>query len=275
MEWDDDFLAPELENVEERHDPKVEEAKIVIKRFFEEQQRAVVYLKQLQVRFEKQFFHWVTGFAVGQLVESGFLKEEMVPFGSAASTRAKFLFRSSHRFRKRQIQSSTEVIDSYSRPDIGRACGQQAEILFALALLKEGFRWCGQNTSVYREKRWVETNHDLDFIVERDCVTYGCEVKNRLEYIGKDELEVKLKMCGHLGIRPMFIMRGSPKNYNQMIIEQGGYAWIFETQIYPPGHERLVEQMRDRLGLPALCSREIPRGMIERFLKWHRSVSGV
>jgi hypothetical protein len=275
MEWDDDFVVPDLENVEERHDPKVEEAKTVIKRFFEEEKRAVVYLKQLQVRFEKQFFHWVTGFAVGELVESGFLTEEMVPFGGSANTRAKFIFRPGHRFRKRQIQSAIEVVAAYSRPDIGRACGQQAEVLFANALLKEGFRWRGQNTSEYGEKRWHETNHDLDFIVERDGVTYGCEVKNRLEYIKKEELEVKLKICNYLGVRPMFIMRGSPKSYNQMIIEKGGYTWIFETQIYPPGQEGLVERMRNILGLPALCSREIPRGMIERFLKWHTRAAGV
>jgi hypothetical protein len=128
----------------------------------------------------------------------------------------------------------------------------------------------GENTASFAGRKWAETNHDLDFVVTRDGVTYGCEVKNRLEYISREELGVKLKMCEFLGIRPIFIMRASPKTHNFTIGQKGGYAWIYEAQIYPPGHESLAERVRTELRLPVMCSYGIPMGMVERFEKWHK-----
>jgi len=45
---------------------------------------------------------------------------------------------------------------------------------------------------------------------------------------------------------------------------------IFETQVYPFSEKRLVEKIKEVLGLPVDCPRAIPEGIIERFLKWHK-----
>jgi len=90
-----------------------------------------------------------------------------------------------------------------------------------------------------------------------------------LGYIDKEELEIKLEMCDFFGIKPLFIMRYSPKTYNRMIYEQGGFALIFETQIYELSQEKLVQKLKDILGLPVICSKAIPDGIIDRFEKWH------
>lgn len=269
MEWEDDFYEPDPDVSEERQDPKVEEAKRVIKQIFKDDPTSVFYLKQIQVRLERQFFHWVTGFAVRDLIEAGFLQAETVRAGGNANVLVKFVFRPSHRFRRRQIKKACSIIAAYSEPEISRACGKQAEILFLNALMKEGFGFYGQDTATFRDRKWNETDHDLDFIVTRDGITYGCEVKNRLEYIERGELELKLKMCAFLGVCPLFIMRAAAKSYMQLIVEGGGYGWIFASQIFPLGHERLVERMVKELGLPALGSVAIPQGMVDRFLKWH------
>jgi hypothetical protein len=100
-------------------------------------------------------------------------------------------------------------------------------------------------------------------------VAYGCEIKNTLGYIDKEELEVKLEMCAYFGIKPLFIMRYSPKSYNKMIYENGGFALIFETQIYELSQGKLVEKIKNVLGLPVICSKAIPDGIIDRFEKWH------
>ena len=113
------------------------------------------------------------------------------------------------------------------------------------------------------------TDHNLDFIVERDNIPYGCEVKNTLGYIDKEELLVKLDICDHLRIKPLFIMRISPKSYNYEIITRGGFALIFETQIYPFGHDGLIEKIAEILDLPVDCPRAIPDGIMNRFMKWH------
>lgn len=127
----------------------------------------------------------------------------------------------------------------------------------------------GQDINEYSGKKWTKTDHDLDFIIVRDNVAYGTEVKNRWDYIERDELEVKMEMCSFLGVRPLFIMRSSPKSYNWDIIKAGGYAMIFETQIYPFGQKGLVKKMREGLQLPVDCPRRIPDGIIDRFLRWH------
>jgi hypothetical protein len=72
-----------------------------------------------------------------------------------------------------------------------------------------------------------------------------------------------------LKLRPLFIMRASPKNYNNMIIKRGGFVLIFETQIYDLSQKSLVERIRENLNYNVDCPRAIPGGIIDRFVKWH------
>ena len=90
-------------------------------------------------------------------------------------------------------------------------------------------------------------------------------------YIEKEELEIKLEMCADLGVKPLFIMRYSPKTYNKLIYECGGFALLYEAQIYELSQERLVKKMKEVLGLPVDCPKTIPSGIIDRFERWHRS----
>jgi hypothetical protein len=78
-------------------------------------------------------------------------------------------------------------------------------------------------------------------------------------------------MCSYLGLKPLFIMRYSPKTYNHQIYESGGFAMIFETQIYELSQLELVRKMKEELGLPVICSTGIPDGIINRFESWHIS----
>ena len=132
-----------------------------------------------------------------------------------------------------------------------------------------GFMPVASKVREYNGKKWENTGHDLDFVFKRDNIEYGCEIKNTLGYIDKEELQTKLEMCSFWGIKPLFIMRYSPKTYNKMIYDYGGFALIFETQIYELSQEKLVQKIKDVLGLPVICSKAIPKGIIDRFEKWH------
>jgi len=234
-----DYNFDDYEDIEEEEwlksrprDVRIDEARAELVKFFNENDKKVYYLKQLEVFFEKKpfkFFHWITAKAVNELIEEGDLREEEVPLGK--NTRVKFVFNKKFRDHKMPIRKSTEVIREYSNPIIAMACGRQAEVLFFNALTNKGFLSHGQEVNEYGGKKWTETEHDLDFIIEKDNIAYGCEVKNRWDYIKRDELTIKLKMCEFLGIKPLFVMRHSPKTYNWEIIQRGGYAMIFETQI--------------------------------------------
>lgn len=277
MEFDDDFWELEQESPPSGKDAAVEAAKVRVRQFYSENPSEVAYVKQLQLWFEKSFFHWVTGFAVRDLLQERFLQGDLESVESRRTEKLflKFVYRRGNRYTARTKKAVGRVVARYSEPEVARAAGIQAQSLFLTALLKRGFSFHGENTNAFGGKKWVETEHDLDFVLSKDGVTYGFEVKNRLEYITRDELILKLRLCKFLGIRPVFIMRWSPKTYNNLIIEEGGYAWLFETQIYPPGLEELVGAMKEKLRLPVICSHSIPDGMVTRFENWHRRGLGV
>lgn len=244
------------------------EAQDSIKALYEKDKESVYFIRQLQVKFEKWYYHWITNNALIGLLNLRYLKDIRIPKAKGTSTR--FFTHSSYRYPKRKINQMEKIIEEYSQDHITRGCGHRAEDLFSNALALRGFMPLGKKVREYKGKKWEKTGHDLDFVFERDNIEYGCEIKNTLGYIDKDELDIKLEMCEHFGIRPLFIMRYSPKTYNYLILQKRGFFLIFKTQIYELGQEKLVKKIRDTFDLPVDCPRAIPDGIIERFENWHR-----
>jgi hypothetical protein len=183
----------------------------------------------------------------------------------------RFLFHPSNRYTKRETQKAQDIIEEYSRDEITRSCGVRAETLFCAGLAEKGFMPKGKKVRSFQGRIWDKTKHDLDYLFERDGIFYGCEIKNTLPYIGKEEFAIKLEMCEFFGVRPLFIMRFSPKTYNKTIIDRGGFALIFKSQIYDLSQKALVDKLKNELGLPADCPRAIPDGILERFRRWHEA----
>lgn len=254
-------------------DVKIDEAREELVKFFNKNDRKVYYLQQLEVFFEIKpfkFYHWITAKAVNELIEEGELGEEESPLGK--NTKVKFVFNKKFRDHKMPIRKCMKVIKKYASPVIAIACGRQAEVLFFNALTSRGFLPKGQNVNEYDDKKWTQTDHNLDFIIEKDNRVYGCEVKNKWAYIEREELQIKLDICKYLDIKPLFIMRHSPESYNWEIIQNGGFVMIFETQIYPFGQNSLVKEIKEVLTLPVDCPRAIPEGIVDRFIRWHERV---
>lgn len=243
------------------------EAQRDIKKLYEDDNKAIFYIRQLQVKFERKYFHWITNNAMLGLLKLGVLKD--LRFEREKGTSTRYFVHRSNRYARRDARKLEGIIKEYSQDHITRSCGHRAEDLFCKALAMRGFMPVGAKVREYEGLKWEKTGHDLDFVFKRDGVSYGCEIKNTLGYIEKAELEIKLEMCQHLGVRPLFIMRYSPKSYNKMIYESGGFAMIFETQIYELSQEKLVRKMKDVLGMPVVSSKGIPDGIIDRFEKWH------
>jgi hypothetical protein len=126
-----------------------------------------------------------------------------------------------------------------------------------------------RNTREHRGKLWLQTEHDLDFIFERDGIAYGIEVKNTLGYMDGKELLLKTRLCNWLGIRPVFVCRMLPKTWIHELNESGGFALILKYQLYPWTHRELANRVRDGLGLPVDAPRALAEGTMGRFLKWH------
>ncbi len=127
---------------------------------------------QIEMIFEDKYFHWVTNRAIDELVRGGSLKLEKRDV-------AHFVYRSGIRYIRREINRRCKIIKRYSDPVITRAIGEYAEALFSFAFQLNGFKIVGENTSEYRGLRWDRTKHDLDFIVEKNSIAYGVEVRTR------------------------------------------------------------------------------------------------
>jgi hypothetical protein len=238
-----------------------------IREIYERDKQSVYYVRQMQIKFEKDYFHWITYNAMIGLEKIGYLGDIRIKRETGTSTR--YFIHKSNRYFMRRIRTMEKLIEEYSDSMITLSCGHRAEDLFCNGLALKGFVPKAKKVRSYGGVKWEKSGHDLDFVFEKDGVAYGCEIKNTLGYIQKDELEIKLEMCEHLKVKPLFIMRWSPKTYNKMIIDKGGFALIFGLQIYELSQAKLVERLKTELGLPVDCPRAIPDGILERFAKWH------
>ena len=78
----------------------------------------------------------------------------------------------------------------------------------------------------------------------------GVEVKNTLGIMDPSEIDTKIDICEHLGIVPVFAVRWN-KPYIECIRCQGGFSWLFKTQIFPFGYERLTRDLFKKLSVPS------------------------
>ena len=263
-----EYYEEEEEYQQKEPDQYFIDAQADIRLLFENNKDSVFYLRQLQVKFEKKYFHWVTNNALEGLVKIGYLKNIRIDKQEGTSTR--YFIHKSNRYPKRSVQKIEEVVNEYSQDHITRSCGHRAEDLFCKALALHGFMPIAMKVNEYKGIKWTKTGHDLDYIFVKDEIEYGCEIKNTLGYIDKDELDLKLEMCSFLKIKPLFIMRYAPKTYNKKIIDEyGGYALLFKTQIYELSQEDLVNRIIETTGLPVICTSGIPDGFIDKLKNWH------
>jgi len=270
-DFDPDSYAEPEEVVVERRDPVVDLAKEDLRNLFAEEPESVFYQRQLQVIFEKKYFHWITSHSLSELAQEGGLSVEVLPLpGTRTSTGTITIYRANaYRYWKRQADEIVRLVSQFSRPSFTLALGAQGETMFDAALPTVGFMPSGRNVRSYGGVEWTKTGHDLDRVFERDGIAYGAEIKNTLGYIEKEELEVKVAMCHCLGLRPLFIVRMAPKSYVNFVEQEGGFTLIFKYQLYPFGAKAFADEVRSKLRLPTDSPARIEDGTVKRLLDWH------
>jgi hypothetical protein len=268
VQWEPDWEPDSEEPGEERpRDPVVDEAKEELRRFFDVESTELFYQRQLQVMFEGTYFHWITARALGELAAEGHIAsdvEPLPPTGTITFYRAK-----SHRYWRTHAKEIIDLVSQFSAQPFTEGIGAQGELLFEAALAGVEFKPTGRKVRSYAGKAWTETGHDLDRVFERDGVAYGAEIKNTLPYIPRYELDVKLRMCKFLGLRPLFIVRMAPKSYINEVRLEGGFTLVFKYQLYPFGQKALADAVRKRLRISVDCPARIADGTVQRFVNWH------
>lgn len=251
-------------------DPRQEEARDYLRNFFEQRTEEVFFSRQLEVQNEHRYFHWITNRAIRDLEGEGLIRSEWRKLPRASSI--KLMWHKNFRYYKREANRIASIVDEYANPNISAAIGLHGELMVLEAFARSEFVMRGRNTRAYGGRSWSTSDHDLDFIFERDGIAYGVEVKNTLGYMDKRELDVKMKLCGYLNVRPVFVVRMMPKSWIYEVSNAGGFGLIFKRQLYPFSHKELSEHIARELGLPLDAPRAIEEGTMARFLHFHQKL---
>ena len=257
---------PEAEELPPR-DHVVDRAKDELEGFFAINNAAVYYQRQLQVVFEQKYFHWITAHALRELVAERKITVEIMThptIGVIAMYHAP-----GHRYWRRQANKIIDLVSRFSEPMFTLALGAHGEMMFDAALPRAGFMPTARKVRSYGGRTWDETAHDLDRVFERDGIAYGAEIKNTLAYIDRGELDVKLRMCLHLGLRPLFIVRMAPKNYIDEVQKLRrvspwslNFSSIRSRKVFP-------DRVKATLDLYTDSPLKVHDGTVLRFLNWH------
>ncbi|MBV8830272.1 MAG: hypothetical protein JO108_13690, partial [Acidobacteriaceae bacterium] len=253
LPWDPD--AGEQDESRPR-DAKVDEAKeYLLTNIFARGTEEVFYGQQIEVLLEKAFFHWVTTRALKELVAENKIQLNRESFH--AGNQITFYTAKGNRYSARRRAELKRLVLEYSDPNFTADLGQHGETMFDVALPRVGFLPVAFNTRKHQDREWTLTNHNLDRIFERHGIAYGVEIKNTLPYMPQQELRIKLNMCAHLNLKPLFIVRAAAKSYIHDVWRQGGYTLVFGYQLYPPGYRDLASRVRRELNLPVDTPRAI------------------
>jgi hypothetical protein len=261
-DWDD--YEPEQE--EYPRDPAIDAAARRVRDFFDAQPARVFYSTQIETALEREYFHWITGKALLELGNNRGIQRVQA---TAHGNNINFYAHLKHRYFRREMGGMVSLLNRIFDPEFTHAVGRHGELMFDAALGRAGFQASVRNAIEWQGQIWTETNHNLDRIITRDGRAYGVEIKNTQNYISHQELRIKLRLCEHLGVTPLFIMRFAPKSYIHEVNQRRGFVLLYEEQMYPWGHAELLREVRRVLGLKVSCPNDVKEGDIQRLLNWH------
>jgi hypothetical protein len=243
------------------------EARDHLRRVFNENREQVFFSRQLEVQNEDKYFHWITNRAIHDVEAEGSIRSEWRKLSTGTSI--KLVWHKSYRFYKRSANQLVSLVEEYSAPNIGGSLGLHGETMVLEGFARTQFVMISRDASHYRDTRWEDSKHNLDFIFERDGKAYGVEVKNTLGYMDRDEFLLKIRLCGRLGITPVFVCRMLPRSWIFELMKLGGFALILKYQLYPWTHRDLAKRVSEVLEIPVDAPRFLYEGTMNRFLKWH------
>lgn len=260
-----DFFDIGAEDIEQApRDAKIDEAKELLT-FFEANPKGVFYEHQIEIIFERRYFHWITGKALHELAAEDRVSSELMTLSGAVPIR--LYHRKSHRGWRKQAKEILRLVSAFSTEDFSRGLGRHGEQMVDAALPRIGFVRLARATKTYEDRTWVETGHDLDRIYRYEDLVFGAEIKNRLSYMDFADIQTKIRLCKYLGLVPFFVVRMFPKSYFDFIQKGGGITLILEHQLYPHGQHNFAREVKQKLQLPVDSPPELYDATLQRLLR--------
>lgn len=238
----------------------------------------VVTDREIKVRLEP-IFPWVAGYALKALVREGTISEWGYKGRRPIKLWAprKFFALKETKYSKIEpiIKEKRDVSKAINAQLTGRAVAAYfAEDIFDEALERPPLEFVihKRNACEFRGRRVRSRDRgpppDLDFIVERDDVIYGIDIKNWIRYEKGTVMEVRKKVNAalQLGIVPFIIARYVDKDTMfTEIIQKGGLVYPYVGLLFPTALSSLARRAEELLGYPIRCLNRLPLYMSEYY----------
>src|SRR4029077_14524671 len=132
----------------------------------------VFYSRQLEVLFEDEFFHWITNRALRRLIEEG---KHVTSVSQTLDIRSTIhlVWNKSFRFFKRAAKQVFGLFNEYTTAAGDGTLGMQGDPWVLAAFARRQFILRHEEVRSWSGRAWKESNHDLDFIFEKDGIGYG------------------------------------------------------------------------------------------------------
>jgi len=275
----DDFDIYE-EEMYEQIDEDAENAKPEIEEVISQQK--VVTEREIKVRLEKKFFPWITGRTLKAMERADIIRR--VGYTGRRS-RAKRIPRWFFIPSEAKYEDVVGIIEKKRRISIGinailtahAPAGYHAEDLFGEAFESLGFNIHGRDMSRFRGRtvrgKRGKQLPNLDFIIEKDKITYGVDIKNwiKYEYETRRVVQSKVNLATQLGIVPFIVARYIDKGTFYIdIVRRGGICYYYESLLVPISYESIAREAHDVLGYPVLAGDFLPNYKIKWLGKLHR-----
>lgn len=234
---------------------RAEQARNAILDLFKSQNLGAAYDREIRYRLEGQFPHDVTGKAIRQLQASGQIMKTGLPGRrGAADLPIQFYKLPESNYDqlipliRRKLELSTFITG------VANEMGRHAESAWWRAFKRSNWGLHPKSEKIrlgvseYRGRK-TSTDHDIDFIAEKDGIEYGVEVKNGLNY--PDDLYWKFSVAVDLGTIPLIIARWLNPGQVPTIPTLGGTQPIlYKDAIYSTTYNPMITDIRKVLGAP-------------------------
>lgn len=243
-------------------------------------QHQVVTDRELKVRLEREFFPWVIGRVVNRLIENDEVRLVHPPGrkGRMGTPDNFYMDVSANYEENLQLLLKKRRVSSYVNSLLTRLspAGFHAEDVFESAFNSLRFKIVGRDVSEFGDKRVAgvpgKELPDLDFIIQRNKITYGVDIKNwiKYEFDSVSEIMDKVNLAVQLGIVPFICARYVDKDTFYRIVKIPGIVYRYETLILPPEFRTLAVEARNLLGYPVLAADTLPSYKLDFMRKLHQ-----
>lgn len=227
-------------------------------------EREIVYLREVQLNFEDKYPHYETSNKLNLLIT-----QKRVNAIFEYGRRWFFPLNSNWDSLKDRAKAKLDLVKVYETYERefekdGVKYQDYSEYIVEQAMIRAGYTVVAKDSYYFNGKACVLQSSrgrppDLDFIAELPDGGYaGVQVKNRVEYPKPDVVEIFIRLCQGLQLRPLLVVRQAHPMTFDVVRKQNGRVVVFKQIFLKPGFPRETLDALRQMGIPVAVYRWPP-----------------